>query len=122
MKNLSDIRICITKREMRVLKEVLKRVDSNLLSVCDSINEFIGQDGLRYVFLSWKNIEWFKSYVDIWFIESLLIDFKKKNIPFNFIRIGRNGDIEHKFCYDTKFVIDTGMILQMLINMKSRRN
>lgn len=122
MKNLSDVRICITKREMKVLKDTLKRVDSNLLDICDSINEFTGDDGLLYVFLSWKNIEWFKSYVDIWFIESMLIDFKQKNIPFNFIRVDRNGNIEHKFCYDTKFIVDTGMIMQMLMSLKSRRN
>ena len=122
MKNLSDVRICITKREMKVLKDILRRTDSNLLSICDSINEFIGQDGLRYVFLSWKNIEWFKSYVDIWFIESMLIDFKHQKIPFNYFRIDRNGNVEHRFCYDTRYVIDTGMLIQMLISLKNRRN
>jgi len=121
MKNLSDVKICLTKRDMKILKDILKRTSSNLLGICDTIKEFKGNDGLLYVFMSWKNIEWFKSYVDIWFIESMLIDFKKQNIPFNFIRIGRNGEIEHKFCYDTKFVIDTGMIMQVLVNMKSRR-
>lgn len=122
MKNLSNVGICLTKRDMKILKDTLKRVNSNLLNVCDSINEFVGEDGLRYVFMSWKNIEWFIGYVDIWFIESMLIDFKQKNIPFNFIRIGRNNDVDHKFCYDTKYIIDTGMIMQMLMSFKSRRS
>ena len=122
MKNLSDVRLCLTKRDMKILKNTLKRVNSNLLDICETITEFTGVDGLLYVFMSWKNIEWFKSYVDIWFVESMLIDFKQNNIPFNFIRIGRNKDVEHKFCYDTKFVIDSGMIMQMLMSLKSRRN
>lgn len=121
MKNLSDVRLCLTKRDMKILKNTLKRVNSNLLDICETITEFTGVDGLLYVFMSWKNIEWFKSYVDIWFVESMLIDFKQNNIPFNFIRIGRNKDVEHKFCYDTKFVIDSGMIMQMLMSLKSRR-
>ena len=115
MKNLSNVIICVAKRDVKSLKNVIQIVDSNLFNVCDTVNEFIGKDGLKYVFLGWKNIEWFKSYIDIWLLESKLIEFRQNNIPFYYVRIGRKNDVEEKFFYDDNFILSKSILVKKIL-------
>ena len=62
MEYLSDVRISTSKKALRVIKEALKEVKSNLWDVCDYIYEFTGRDNLKYVIFGWDNIEWFLNY------------------------------------------------------------
>ncbi len=115
MKNLSNVIICVAKRDVKSLKNVIQIVDSNLFNVCDTVNEFIGKDGLKYVFLGWKNIEWFKSYIDIWLLESKLIEFRQNNIPFYYVRVGRKNDVEEKFFYDDNFILSKSILVKKIL-------
>ena len=115
MKNLSNVIICVAKRDVKSLKNVIQIADSNLFNVCDTVNEFIGKDGLKYVFLGWKNIEWFKSYIDIWLLESKLIEFRQNNIPFYYVRIGRKNDVEEKFFYDDNFILSKSILVKKIL-------
>ena len=115
MKNLSNVIICVAKRDVKSLKNVIQIVDSNLFNVCDTVNEFIGKDGLKYVFLGWKNIEWCKSYIDIWLLESKLIEFRQNNIPFYYVRVGRKNDVEEKFFYDDNFILSKSILVKKIL-------
>lgn len=115
MKNLSNVIICVAKKDLKALKETIKITSSGLFKVCDVIEEFIGKDGLKYVFLGWNNIEWFKGYIDIWLLESKFIEFKQNEIPFYFIRIGRYNDVEEKFYYDNSFILNKSILAKKIL-------
>ena len=122
MKVLSNVRMCVAKKDVKYLKSAIKIVNSNLFNICDIKKEFIGKDGLRYVFFGWNNIEWFKGYIDIWFIESKLIEFREKHIPFYFVRIGKNNDIQEKFYYDDSFIMNKSILINKILEFGGIEN
>lgn len=116
MAYLSDVRICTTKKDLRIIKTELAKVKSNIWDICDIKKEFIGSDGLLYVIFGWDNIEWYLNYKDIFVIEQTLKNFKAKGKPFKFVRIGQEvGDIELDTCYDSKYLIDCAKLLQAMM-------
>ena len=112
MDYLSNVRICIAKRDVRKIKKVLNKVKSNLWDICNLKIEFTGADGLLYVIFGWQNIEWYLYYTDIFLLVKTLKEFKYKGIPYKFVRIGqRSGDIEQDYCYDRNNVINSSVFL-----------
>ena len=122
MKKLSNVRICIAKKDVKVLKETINITSSNLFEICDIKEEFIGKDGLKYVFFGWNNIEWYKGYIDIWLLESRFIEFKQHKIPFYFIRVGRYYDVEEKFYYDNSFILNKSILVKKLLEFGGMKN
>ena len=116
MEYLSDVRISTSKKTLRVIKEALKEVKSNLWDVCDYIHEFTGKDNLKYVIFGWNNIEWFLNYKDIFVLERTLKSFKAKGIPFKFIRIGEKAsDIEEDSNTECNYLINNAEILKQML-------
>ena len=87
MNYLSDVRICVTKKHLKILKKELYKIKSNLLDICDLKKEIISIDNMKYVLLGWNNIEWYLNYVDVFTIVKVLKKFKADGITFNFFRI-----------------------------------
>lgn len=116
MAYLSDVRICTTKKDLKIIKMKLAKVKSNIWDICDIKKEFIGSDGLLYVIFGWDNIEWYLNYKDISVIEKTLKNFKAKGIPFEFVRIGQEaGDIEQFTCHKSKNLINCTKLLQAML-------
>lgn len=88
MNYLSDVRICVTKKHLKILKNELYKINSNLLDICDLKKEIISTDNKKYVVLGWNNIEWYLNYVDVFTILKVLKKFKADGITFNYFKIG----------------------------------
>lgn len=115
---LSNVRICLAKKDIRKLKKELLKVKSNIWNVCDIKYEFVDADGLLYVIFGWQKIEWYLFYSDIFIIMKLLKNFKARGIPFKFLRVGQDkNDVEIDSSYEKKLTIDNVNLLQTMMNV-----
>lgn len=118
MNYLSDVRICVTKKHLKILKNELYKINSNLLDICDYKKEVTGADNLKYVIFGWKNIEWYLTYADIFMIIKILKEFKAKGIPFKFLKIGMDDrDFEIDACYGKDAPTYNATLLNSMITL-----
>lgn len=116
MNYLSDVRICVTKRHLRIIKNELYKIKSNLWDMCDFRKEITSEDDMKYVIFGWKKIEWYLNYLDVFTIIKILKEFKAKGIQFKFLRVGMDErDFEIDTCYGTKDPIYNVKILNKMI-------
>ena len=80
MEYLSEVRMCITKRDMRILKNNLSKIESNILDICDIKKEILGFNNKRYILFGWNDIEWFSKYKEISIIKNTLNEFKNESM------------------------------------------
>ena len=120
MEYLSEVRMCITKRDMRILKNNLSKIESNILDICDIKKEILGFNNKRYILFGWNDIEWFSKYKEISIIKNTLNEFKNKRLPFKFLRVGQNiNDVEKHSFPDESYFIDSIMFSTLMKMDKS---
>ncbi len=113
MEKLSQVRICMAKKDIKRLKNALYRVQSDIWSSCDIILEFTKNDGLKYVKFGWDEIEWNLYNKEIFVIEKVIRELILEKSPCNLIRLGLNTD---EFEQLGRF--DTGLIIENIKSFK----
>ncbi len=107
MSYLSNVRICVPKKEMKKIKSELLKIKSNIWNVCDLVKQFTAEDNIKYVIFGWNNIEWYLNYKDVNLIEQILKSYKLAGIQCKFINIGKDiKDIEQEaLCENNQYII-----------------
>ena len=87
-----QIRLCTTEEGYKILKNNIKErnpISNNKFSKIDIYKKF-EKDGKAYIILGWKSVFWPMSNKSVKILENTLQEFKKINIPFQYVLLNED--------------------------------